>query len=460
MGLINNNPPVKPTPPQEPYVTEKPYVGSEVDSERTPVSSLLPYVKGTPWQVDYYRQYLTKDEEASSEQVTREAVYQQYQLIRQFEFRVTSPLSTDFDEESGEHSMSGSANIYPSFKPIKGDMFTADLFDGRAGLFTIKDVRQKTIFQDSTYEVDYEIVDFLNDRRKHDLESKVVVHTVFVRDFALNQQNPLVLEEEWDTIQQLRKGVDVLCKQYFWALYNQETKSFPIPKQRVATYDQFLIKFVDYAFPVSQRDTLKEVTKYYTGGDPSLTSKTFWDLLIESDDSFEGFIVKEFDTISTRHFGLQPTLNSIAYSRFDRLLFPKDKDLNDAYLTFHKREADHQRLDSPYSLEEWGEMELRYAVRRQILNGLGEVPPADLYVPLIHPVGIDDYYVLTEYFYNQAIYGQSQLELQTRALIKGNRLDASVLLKLLKDVPNWGPMEMFYYVPLLAFLIRKAIGGF
>ncbi len=103
---------------------------------------------------------------------------------------------------------------------------------------------------------------------------------------------------------------------------------------------------------------------------------------------------------------------------------------------------------------------MRYAVRRKVLNGLGDVPPAELFVPLIHPVGIDDYYVLSEYFYNKSQYGQSKLELQTRALLKGNALDIAVLLELLEDVPNWEPMEMFYYIPLLSFLIRKAIGGF
>lgn len=460
MGLINKNPAPIPTPAKEPYVSEKPYKGSEVESERHPVSSLLPYVKGFSWIVDYYRQYLTKDEESSAEQVSREAVYQQYQLIRGFELKVTSALQQDFESEAAEHSMVGTATIYPSFKPIKGDMFTADLFDGRAGLFTIREVSQKTIFQDSTYEVEYEIVDFLDDRRKQDLESKVVVRTVFVRDFALNQQNPLVLDSEYEQIQRLRRGVEVLQKQYFWALYNQETQTFPVPKQRVATYDPFLAGFFSYAFPVSLRDPRSEVTIYHVGGDPGFKSKTFWDLLKESSDDFEGFITKEFDTISTRVFVGQPVLNAIGYSRMERVLFPKGAEINAEYLNRHQHQVLHQRLDSPYSLEAWGEIELRYAVRRKVLNGLGDVPPAELFVPLIHPVGIDDYYVLSEYFYNKCQYGQSKLELQTRALLKGNALDIAVLLELLEDVPNWEPMEMFYYIPLLSFLIRKAIGGF
>ena len=460
MGLIDRKPSPTPTPPKEPYVSEKPYVGSEVDSERHPVSSLLPYVKGFSWTVDYYRQYLTNDEESSSEQVSREAVYQQYQLIKDFELKVTSALSQDFESEAAEHSMVGTATIYPSFKPIKGDMFTADLFDGRAGLFTIRDVNQKTIFQDSTYEVEYEIVDFLNDTRKIDLESKVVVRTVFIRDFALNQQNPLVLDSVYEQIQRLRRGVGVLQKQYFWALYNQETQTFPVPKQRVGTYDPYLADFLTHVFPVSSRDPRSDVTLYHVGGDPGFSCKTLWDLVKESSTDFEGFITKEFDTISTRAFKTQPILNAIGYSRMERVLFPKDRDINEAYLNRHQHKVTHQRLDSPYSLEAWGEMELRYAVRRKILNGLGDVPPVELFVPLIHPVGIDDYYVLTEYFYNQSQYGQSKLELQTRALIKGKKLDSAVLLELLDDVPNWEPMEMFYYIPLLSFLIRKAIGGY
>lgn len=460
MGLLDTNPPPKPTPPKEPYVSEKPYQGSEVDSERFPISTLLPYVKGSPWIVDYYRQLLRKDEESSSGQIGREAVYQQYQLIKEFELRVQSGFSPDFDEEKGEHSMSGTAIIYPSFKPIKGDTIIADLFDGRVGVIDVKAVRQKTIFADSTYEIDYEVIDFLTDRKKHELVGKVVKTTVFVRDFAISGQDPLVVEEEYAQIQDLRASLHVLQKQYFWSLYNYETATVPVPKQKEGTYDSFLIKFFDNAFPIQDRDMTRPLTRYIVEGDAAFKSKTFWDMLVEGSDAYEEFIVREFDCIGTNYLRQYPVINGIGFSRLQKVLYPKGKGFGSEEYAGPHRAVRHTRLVSPYSDSEWGEMELRYTVRRKILNGLGDVPPADLFVPLIHPVGIDDYYVLTEYFYSKAEYGQSHLELQTRAHIKGKKLHVPTLVQLKNDVPNWGEMERFYYIPLLTFLIRKAIGGF
>lgn len=449
-----------PTTPKEPYVTEKPYRGTEVDSERTPVSSLLTYVKGTPWDVDYYRQLITKDEEASANQYSREAVYQQYQLIRSFELRVTSPLETEFETESGEHTMRGTANVYPAFKPIKGDVFIADLFDGRAALLMITEVQQRTIFQDTTYEVQYEVRSFLSDLLKKELDAKVVARTVFVRDFALNQQNPIVADESYDQLQQLRKGLTTLQKQYEWRLYNQETRTVVVPKQEEGTYDPYLFKFIDYAFPPQLRDPLNPWTRYDVDIDSGFHVKTFWDLLIEADSSFEGSICKEFDVVGTRAFAGAPVLNSIAYSPLRWTVFPKGRNLSGGYLARSSGSVTHKRLDSPYSTTEWEALELQYLVRRNILGGIGDIPVEELVVPLIHPVGIDDYYVLTEYFYQNAQFGQSQLELQARKVIEGKELDNGVLLALLNDTPNWGDLECFYYMPLLSFLIRKAIGGF
>lgn len=460
MGLLDTKKPPVPTPPKEPFVSEQPYRSSVVDSERTPVSSLLPYIKGAPWKVEYYRQLITLDEELQAGAATRESVYQQYQLIKDFELRVQSGLDASFREEEGVHEMSGTAVIYPSFIPNKNDTFVADLFDGRIGLLSVTGVRQKNIFQDSTYEIDYEVIQFLDDRKALELKGKVVKTTVFIRDFALNGQNPVVLEEEYQQIQRLRQGLGILQKQYFWGLYNQETQTIPIPKQRAGTYDPYLMGFFDHAFPIQDRQTDRPITRYVVEGDAGFKAKTLWDLLAEGSNAYEGFITKEFDTIGTNYLRSYPVINGIGFSRLERVLYPKGMAFNSSYLAGQPHEVDHKRLDSPYSDAELGEMELLYAVRRKILNGMGDIHPMNLYVPPIHPVGIDDYYVLTEYFYNKAQYGQSLLELETRKYIEGQHLDIPTLVMLMDNVPNWGPMEQFYYIPLMIFLIRKAIGGF
>ena len=65
------------------------YRGVTVDTRYVPQSALLTHLEGSSWTVNYYSQVLGEDNAVEGQNVTREAIYQQYRLIKGFEFKVT-----------------------------------------------------------------------------------------------------------------------------------------------------------------------------------------------------------------------------------------------------------------------------------------------------------------------------------------------------------------------------------
>ena len=65
--------------------------------------------------------------------------------------KVNGELSQDQNSEDGSFTVTGSATTLPGLTPITGDMFTADVGDGRVGLFTITSSRRMSMLRDTVY---------------------------------------------------------------------------------------------------------------------------------------------------------------------------------------------------------------------------------------------------------------------------------------------------------------------
>lgn len=458
MALIQENDKTIPVK-QEPFVSEKPYNGIEVHSERIPVSQIAKWVRGTPWTVDYYRALKTKDEEATANQTTMDPVNEQLQLIEGLVLRVVNPLTSSYNSKESEHTLTGSANLPPyGLKPNVGDTIVADIGDGRAAWFTVNELDQPNVFADGAFTLTYSSNGYMTAEKHRELRRKVVVHTHFVDALIGSGSSPLVETDDYHNVQRLRAGIGELQRIYFNDCWNQTLGTFLLPKQTKPTYDPYLVKIFDYIFPLFDRPADKPMTRYMVGNDPVWSLPTLWDCLCNRDTVLFGRLENEFDTIGAQNIKQPPELGAVRYTPIRRVMFPKNRNLGDTAYDTKLIYCDHQEIESPYSEAEQHDMDLRYAVRRKILNGLDDVKSEDLYIPLIHPVGIDKFYVLSEFFYTKAEFGQSRLELLTWDMLNSKKIDRKYLVELINDVHYWGPMEVFYYVPVLIRLITYSVG--
>ena len=163
-------------------VVEKPNVvrstppeskGVVVDTRYESKANLLTHVEGAPWNVNYYSQVLNTDNAPIGQQPDRNAIYQQYMFIEMFEIKVTQPLTTSQDPTSKEMTLIGAANVYPHVIPNRGDMFIADVGDGRTAIFKVTNTERKSIFKDTCYAIDYMLINYTTKELRADLDSRL-----------------------------------------------------------------------------------------------------------------------------------------------------------------------------------------------------------------------------------------------------------------------------------------------
>jgi len=457
-------PNTKPTPQatQEPFISEQPYVPVGVDSKFQSMRDTLVYLEGSTWIVPrYYHLMVTKDQDLTAIQQNLDPVYQQYQQINNLEFKVTDPLSVSQETDTGEHKLEGSSNMFPGFKPHRGDMFMADIGDGRSAFFEIYEVNQSNILIDSAYKVSYRVYDYATPELTKSFQDRVIQETYFVKEFLKNRQNPLIVAEDYVLLQQCKENIDYLRQVWWRKFYNFEFKTFLVPGQDQPTLDGFLAKYLDWFWPLQNRPGNQRVSTYPLQSDEGFLVPTLWESLINATDKDFWTITQELDTITVASLPFyieQFGEGGLKFSGIRRVLFPKGRALGDNKHALVHNGLSHFRVESPYSAE-GSSKDLAYLIVNQNLDGFGEISPENLGTPLVHPVGTDDCYILSRFFYKDADYGQSELELQTWNYLKHLSLDYSKLKLLCDDVKDWGELEIFYYVPVLLFLLQAAIRG-
>ena len=137
--------PVAPKTPSTVAVADKEYSHSIVDTKQQPLNSLVTRIAGSSRDVDYYSQVLSGAETPQTYSVNLAPHLQQYRLIEDFEIK-QQDFDYSFSDETNEVSGSGTALIYPPLIPNIGDVFIADIGDGRVGLFSLTRVEKKSIF--------------------------------------------------------------------------------------------------------------------------------------------------------------------------------------------------------------------------------------------------------------------------------------------------------------------------
>lgn len=401
-----------------------------VDTDYTPTNALITAINGSPWTVDYYSQVLGADNAVSGQQVGLSAALQQFKKINGLVLRVTSALTTSFDNETKSMIVTGSATTLPFLKPNDKDLFTAVIDDGRVGLFEITNTERKSYFKETTYVIEYILVGYLDDTRKRDLESKVVKNLYYVDDFALHGQRPFVEEAEYFAIRDLKRVYFELADLFLSCFISREFGTLIIPLQDESTYDPFLtefaIKIIGYDSP-----KVPQIRKLNCGEYSEMQSKTVWDLLASMDANKRIQIATEAGFVSVRRFNNKPIYEGISFTGIEYVVVPRNPTFN----------VDNARYGSVLIESETS------SIKTSMI-------PSDALVPIIHPVSTDGHYVFSKAFYEEHTEGQSLFELLLNKTINNQAVDILELSKVVKDVRNWGYVEQFYYLPALIALIK------
>ena len=133
------------------------YKTATVDNAIIAPESLLVYMDGMPWTVDYYAQVLNQNDDLREIDIGQNAAHQQYRSIKNLELKVQSDLSSEYDSEKALTKVVGSAIII-QVTPNVYDYFMTDTGNKEKSLFMVTGISQKTYNTKTVYAIDYVLV--------------------------------------------------------------------------------------------------------------------------------------------------------------------------------------------------------------------------------------------------------------------------------------------------------------
>lgn len=439
----------------EVLVTEQPnnvqiaastFRGVTVDTRYIPSSSLLTHIEGSSWTVNYYSQVLNADNQVQGQNLSLSPLYQQYKLVRSFEFKVTSPLTSSQDANSKSMQVTGAANIYPFLIPNVGDMFIADIGDGREAVFKVTSSERRAIYKDTAHAVGYVLIDYQSPERAGDFDAKTVETVVFVKDFLEYSQNPLLHEADYQAAKTLESRYRELLEMYFHSFASNEFKTLLVPFQVNPVYDAFLTKAIKAVFTTWDSPQLQTMRELNVSGDDAMKSITLWDALVSRRKSLLRSASRRTGLVIAHGFSRDPMLDGIYYSGVRYVVYPKDPTPSaDVFAMGAKKPlSDTQLINGPTEVTHLDEL-----LNTIVLQGLPEGN-----TPLIKPILEDDYYVLSQAFYRGDVANLSRLESCVMDYLDHKALNYRTLLAFCDNHYSWGALERFYYVPVILMLIK------
>lgn len=461
---LPNNPPLPPAAGQNNNVelTSPDYQHSLIDSKKESLSSVITHIEGSTVITDWFSQVVSRDEGLSSFQPNQLPIYQQYTLIKNFEFKQQGSLSISDDPETSQVTITGEGITYPFIKPNTGDAFIMDIGDGRLGQFTVTSVTKLTYFKETCYRINFEMARYADQALISEMNEHVVKTCYFKRNFLTYGQNPVITSEEMARFGQMALFEKELLNRWLADFFSNEFGTILVPGQLVTTYDPFVVKFLMKIYNIREHRLLAKIRLLNCDGLLETECDSFWDsiLFMEEDRIYNAF--KPYGLIPVTAFSKLPFFEGVRFSGVRQVVGAKqlnpsvDKD----YIP-----TTQMTVASLRDLNDM-QIEITSVTFNNVLNGL-PFPNDDFgdssvffspEVSSIHPVVLDDYYVLTQNFYDKTI-NRSKFELMVQDFIEHQQVNLNVLLSFCESCKQWGRLEKFYYTPILLAMLKTMQRG-
>lgn len=449
MPIIKPRPNIPQPPPKpNPVIAKQEYKHISVDTQYHPQETILSHIEGMPWTVDYYSQVLGRDTGSAGQGLGTDPTNQQYKLISGMEIKVTSALTDSQDNETKDIGSRGAANLYPFIIPNEGDMFVADLMDGRRGIFQITRSERLTIFRETCHAIDYELVDFGTQEYLLDLKRKVAQTTYFDKNFIYHGQNPVLVSDDYENLQFLRRHYGTLITQYFKRFYSREYGTLILPDQSAITYDGFLVKALFRHLSTWDAKELINLRQLNCDDDQVMTADSIWTVISERNRVLLGDAFWQVGCVPHTSFTRQPVFEGIRHSGIKSIIYPNDPMVR----------VDNYHIQNVKAAGEFIPIR-NEMINRKTLSSLINATQEDQTKIGIKDTFIDGYYVFSEAFYknDRAEGAQSALELCVQDYLDSKEITYDRIRSLVEASFKWDALNSFYYVPVLIILIKATI---
>lgn len=411
-----------------------------------PFNSMIAYVEGAPWTVDYYSQVVGKHSELKAIDTMASGVHQSYTRVQDMELRVTSPLSDSYDQETATMKTTGTAHLYGGVVPNIEDHFITESADKHLTIFKVTDVETATASSSTVYEINYMVIGSIEDVPDiyNSLTSKVAKDYHFLKNRIMEGNSPLVVEEDYNKLLNLKQAYRTLLEYLMTVFYSKGNKMMCLPGQTKSIYDYNTIEFLFKIVDPTEHNNMLGVVRAPNAASIYADQSNIYDVLIERNYHMLDQCNALFGLIKADAAGKNVFIAGTSFYDIDYVVYPKNPDVT----------ATHKGT-RPIMLSDW---KIETTSRKGISfpepeNDRVAIPNGN--VPLIFNVHQNGYYVFSKDFYEGGS-DISGLEILVRDYLKNKTLDLNILNKLLISFKSMLRMDQFYYGPILLLLIKEA----
>ena len=459
---LPENPPEQPIPPKPTVQVVAPsYRHSVVDTTLTPHSSLITYIEGSNFYGDWYSQIVSGDEELSEFQPNQMPPYQQYHKIIKLQTKLPDSLSFSTDAETNVLTVSGTLTLFPHLIPNRGDVFIADVGDGRAGQFTVTNATQLSYFKETCYSVDIVLARWVDAALIAKLDERVVKTSYFVSDFLIYGKNPIIGEERLiaqSTIATFRKELFALYNTQF---FSNEFHSYLAPGQTESAYDPYVNRAIRGIYDTREHPNLLKLRMQNVDGLDNTVQYSLYDAIIYRDRTRLAEAFREYMVMSTSFFNSHINYKAIYYSGIKNVICAKTNVLNvdHEYTQTYPLAGNQLQNLNDFAIDVASAYYIN-AIDEFLYPGDTPLPPTSVFiadeVPLIHAIVSTPYYVFSEAFYNNDYAGFSKLEHLVSVYLDTGDINRTVLYATCQSVRAWGRLERYFYIPVLLILLKAS----
>lgn len=458
--------------PAKTQIADPSYINSVVDTRVTPVESILAYISGSNWGVNYYSQMLGSSEETKAFDPNQLAVYQNYHKINQLILKLQGSLTVDDDASTnGRISMTGTAVItpMPNLIPNVGDVIVGDIGQGKAGQFSVVTIRKLTHLKATAYELHIRLDREVSQSLQTKLDSYVSKESYYQRDYLITGQDALLTSEQYHSVHKLSRYQSSITNFYLQKFMSVEAKSLVIPNQKTLVYDPYLVSAVLKIFDPEMVPKITKMVQYNVEDHHLSEQMNIFDVAMNREIQFLPLVFSQFVQLDVELLAPSVFQSSVRYSAIKQVIIPRLSEVD---------------VDNDQTLQNWV---LSYSPSLTLTNGyqgglISQVScPADPNIPCEvtdtptqnttntikyntpGDIGVDiptitnQSYIFSQAFYNHDLVTCTIFERLVLKMMGGEVINATELYPFCDRFYSWGRLEQFYLGPFLVMLIRSVL---
>lgn len=414
------------------------------------VNSLLKYVEGYPWTVNFYGQLLNTENTLELTDPSSPKFTQPYYKITNVIIHVSSPLSSSYDQGTGITSISGSALMPYKVKPNVGDIFLAKVDSGEDAVFTIHTVVRKTHRKDTLYEVEYTLYTYTSAQPLivSTIEDKVQETYYFNKDTNFFNRDNLLTFAAKEARERLKSFMSTSMGYYFNRYITKNEGTILLPGCGGRYYDPYLIYFI---LKVTPQDDYLTTLNTMVYSNRFIKQETFFNLLLRRSLAGIENINKTISFVPSNLLRNSSRLGSVYHTGVDYIAYPVSPNVNDV-------------LDGRGDTTVINEFNRGYKTLRNYTPYLGTITTKSndtLFTKkLLHELFLEDNYIVSGKFYqyltNNTLYADiSFLELMLVKYLQRESISMEDLALCVENYHSWSSLEQLYLLPVLWLLVKS-----